>query len=279
MKKPYNRIVFFIWNLFKVFIGVVLIKFISFTAIANLKEKFIPSKKALIIGDSHIERGWKPTEIEENIAKSAQSLFYTVAKLRRFNFNSEKNTLIIGVSNLTFNQKALLGADYFLERSFCHLNLVEHIYLIRNFPLKWLKTFFALNVTVLKSPYDNTGFAPMPVGDTLKKATNSMSVLSQKEIDDNIGIRALRKFVSDNPNVNVILARMPLCLGNIILLNEKSFQNFIKTLTTENLNVSFVDFHKMNIVSDAKYFYDWDHLNSKGADSLYNYRIKNNFIF
>ena len=63
----------FIWNLFKVMLGVVLIKFISFSIIANFQEKTFPSNKTLAIGDSHIERGWKPREFEDNIAKSAQS--------------------------------------------------------------------------------------------------------------------------------------------------------------------------------------------------------------
>ncbi len=47
-------------------------------------------------GDSHIERGWKPTEFEDNIAKSAQSLLYTIVKLRRFDLNPGKTTFVIG---------------------------------------------------------------------------------------------------------------------------------------------------------------------------------------
>ena len=260
-------------------LGVVLIKFISFSIIANFQEKTIPSNKTLVIGDSHIERGWKPREFEDNIAKSAQSLLYTIAKLRRFDLKSEKTTLIIGISNITFNQKALLGADYFLERSFCYLNLSEHAYLMRNFPLKWLKTFVSINANMLKSPYDNTGFAPMSVGDTLKRATNQMSIVSQKDIDNNIGFLALRQFINDNPELKVVLVRMPLYTENNSLSNEDKFQKFIGLLIKENENISFVDFYKLNILFEAEYFYDWDHLNAKGADSLYNYRLSNNIIF
>jgi hypothetical protein len=279
MKNPKTFINVFIWKLLLVVLGVVVIKFILFSVIASFQEKSIPTKKVLVIGDSHIERGWKPTEFEDNIAKSAQSLLYTVAKLRRFDLNSEKTTVVIGISNITFNQKALEGADYFLERSFCYLKLREHAYLFRNFPLKWVKTFVSINATVLKSPYDNTGFAPMPEGDTLKRATNGMSVVSQKDMDNNIGFLALRQFINDNPEIKIVLVRMPLYTDNKILLNEYNFQTYINSLTKENLNVSFVDFHKHNIVSNAKYFYDWDHLNSKGADRLHNYRVKNNIIF
>jgi len=275
MKKPVTVLNFFIWNLFKVILGFVVIKFISFLVIANLKEKPIPTKKILVIGDSHIERGWKPQMKEDNIAKSAQSLLYTIAKLRRFDLNSGKTVLVIGISNITFNQKALEGAAYFLERSFCYLNLREHIYLFRNFPLKWLIAFVSINATVLKSPYDNTGFAPMPEGDTLHRATNGISVVSQKDIDNNIGFLALRQFVIDNPSVNIVLVRMPLYTDKNTLLNECNFQKYMYDLTKENKNVSFLDFHKCNIVSEAKFFYDWDHLNSKGADSLYKYRLRN----
>ena len=119
----------------------------------------------------------------------------------------------------------------------------------------------------------------MPVGDTLKRATNQMSIVSQKDIDNNIGFLALRQFINDNPELKVVLVRMPLYTENNSLSNEDKFQKFIGLLIKENENISFVDFYKLNILFEAEYFYDWDHLNAKGADSLYNYRLSNNIIF
>ncbi len=269
----------FLFKIFSIGFSFVLIKMLLFFIISNFLEKSYISKKVLVIGDSHIERGWKPSNNEINLAKSAQSLLYSVAKLRRFKLASERSFLVIGISNVTLNQKALLGIDYFLERSFCYLKLKEHFYLIRFFPFKWLKALILLNATSLKDPYDNTGFSPMAENGNLKSATNNVSAISEQVVNNDIGLLALRQFISENTNVKIFLVRMPMYSTNISIINDDLFQAYIRRLTNDYNNVKYLDFHKSSLFKSSKFFYDWDHLNSKGADSLFSHRLKINIKF
>jgi hypothetical protein len=269
----------FLFKIFSIGLSFVLLKMFLFFLMTNILEKSYNSKKVLVIGDSHIERGWKPFNNEINFAKSAQSLLYSVAKLRRFKLLPGRSFLVIGISNVTLNQKALLGIDYFLERSFCYLKLREHFYLIRFFPFKWLKALILLNATVFKDPYNNTGFSPMAENSNLKSATNNLRIISENDVKNDIGLLALRQFISENTNVNIFLVRMPMYSTKIALINDDLFQAYIRRLTNDFNNVKYLDFHKSSLFKSSKIFYDWDHLNSKGADCLFSHRLKNNIKF
>jgi hypothetical protein len=228
--------------------------------------------KVIICGDSHMERGWKTNELEFSIAKSAEPLIFTIAKLKLINLRGKE--IVVGVSNLTLNQMNLFDSKYFLSRHFFSLTINEHLNYLLVSPKSWLSVFFELGSSINTDPLKNSGFAPLKVCDTLKKATNKLVKIDKLQLTSDINLMALEKFIKENDSLKITLVRMPMFIKEEFqLINDEILSSFVEKITSRYMNVNYIDFHK-KIRLDSSNYYDWDHFNAKGADTFFNIRRK-----
>ena len=108
----------FIFKIFKysgILIFLFVVKFLIFRFIYINTIKPISTNETVIIGDSHMERGWRPDKNETVLAKSAETLFFSLNRLALVKDLNDK-TVVIGISNLLLNDQ-----ERIIESSLYHL--------------------------------------------------------------------------------------------------------------------------------------------------------------
>jgi hypothetical protein len=275
---------FFLKKIAKLSLFIVSLFLIKFLIIKSIKIKDIneldniTQSTVLFFGDSHIERGIKESSDFRNLAKSAQPLFFSCVQAQQYCNKQGQFSIAISFDNLSLHHRNKLesdGSDDFFQKYFIYLTIGEHLSLICNFPKKWLRTFFGLGLRRVPNFEEEIGYSPLKVDRMLKKPTN---ILGAPNVED-INVAKLIQFIDFNQNHRIYLIRMPLCLNKIdpekFRISEFYFRNIINKIKSKYKNVQFLDYID-NFNCNSGLFYDWDHLNSNGADSL-NVILKNHF--
>jgi hypothetical protein len=248
--------------------------FLSWTTTKNSNRYFLKgNSKSFFLGDSHIETGIKEFEGIRNLGKGAQPLFFTCIQAEEIINSSNRPTVIIGLDNFVVLHKNRFGTDatnYFMNKYFIYFNLNDHRRVFMESPKLWISHFFGIGKKRIPKLYDEVGFAPK-VNDTFQKAINIVPKDLNEFSYNHIHTKKLIELIQNNPATKFILLRTPLLLNEIDIksfqIAEKFFIQKVSSITQEFSNVMFLDF-KDEFKNQKELFFDPDHLNSRGADSL-----------
>jgi len=256
------------------------VKFIAFNNRAeshNLKL----NTRVVFFGDSHFEVGIKESDGIQNLSKSAQPLFFSCVQAQQYSNLDRNFNIVLSFDNLSLfhHLKIENGSNYFLNKYFPHMSTEDHFSFFFDYPGKWLNVFLGLGKESQPGLEEDTGFYPRKADGKLHQPINIIGQTSDDEINDDLNIQRLLKFIRDNKHRKICLLRMPMLITqeqeNNFTVTEKQLQSFLNRVTAENENVKFIDL-KDACDNNSNLFYDWDHLNSDGADSL-NLKIKQIF--
>jgi hypothetical protein len=239
----------------------------------NKKESSKTLPRFLFFGDSHIETGIKNSQVIENLGKGAQPLFFTCIQAQQvINMNKNK-TIIIGFDNYVVLHDERFGTDatnYFMNKYFSSFGILDHIAVFIESPKIWISHFFGIGKKRIPRLYEEVGFAPK-INDTFQKAINIIPDDLNCYSYNNMHTKRLSRIISENPNTKFILFRTPFLLKTIdtkaFRASELLFIECLKRITVNCPNAKFID-----LIGEFKgqkdLFFDSDHLNSRGADSL-----------
>jgi len=258
----------------KYFTVVILLFCVKLTILIGLKDiteiDNNTNGKVLFFGDSHIERGIKESNVFKNLAKSAQPLYFSCVQAQQYCNTNSGCDVAISFDNLSLSHCEKIeseGSDYFFNKYFIYLSRDDHWTMLINFPQKWLTSFIGIGLRKIPKIHEEIGFIPLNVPRSLKLPTNHMGNPTIRDLN----IVKLIDFIKFNPKRNIYLIRMPFYLKNTdkekFNLNEVYFNDVCRNILKNHKNVKFLDF-KDEFQGDSQFFYDWDHLNSKGADSF-----------
>jgi hypothetical protein len=254
-----------------------IVKFIIFIIIYNYEANQLDpvnNVKFAFFGDSHVERNIKNSAELRNYGKSAEPLLFSCVKASSFCTKNKQANIVFSFDNLSLNhiEKLTHGNEMFFIKYLPRLDLHENLSLLLECPEKWLKSFISIGFHGKYPLMMESGYSPMKF-DSFHKSTNQIKQISLVKAYEDINIRALLQFLSVHKNRTVYLVRMPLYLKEISLNDfqnsEKIFQTIKLSIVKHNRNVIFIDMK--DVFADRKnLFYDWDHLNSNGADTFQN---------
>lgn len=243
-------------------------------------DKFIKKVDTLILGSSHMEMGYIASRNEYNLATSSQDLYYGYELLKKYNNDSIKN-IILGISYFSpwhvlikTNEyaiyctyfKILAGIDYQYEDVAKEKNLYE----IEEKYKEYLKKYY--NHYLPKDYRGNHDKYPKIYHAPTEDERNAILKAMKREHSQ---MYLYKNFLEDTKYKNIYVVIPPM---------SKDFQEFMpnkQTIFSETYeivksyqNVKLLDYYNDRDF-DIKDFYDYQHLNLKGAKKLTS-KIKSN---
>jgi hypothetical protein len=257
--------------IFIFFIKLICYKLIYINEEHNLN--FSHNLEFAFFGDSHIERNIKNSSIFENFGKSAEPLLFSSKKAKIFCDHNLESCVVLSFDNLSLNHidKLTYGDETFFVKYIPRMNFQENLKLFLNCPHLWTKSFLSVGFQGTYHLMDQCGYAPM-VSNRFHKATNQLKNINTNDVLEDINIKGLFNLLDNHKNRPFYLLRNPLYIKDIpsdfFNINEKVYLSIIKLILDKYKNVTFIDY-KDTFRDRRDFFYDWDHLNKKGADSFH----------
>jgi hypothetical protein len=224
-------------------------------------------------GDSHIERNIKSSSNFGNFGKSAEPLLFSSEKAQIFCDHNLKTCIVLSFDNLSLNHidKLTHGDETFFVKYIPRMDFRENLSLFLNCPFLWTKSFLSVGFHGGYPLMDQCGYAPMN-SNKFHKGTNQIKKIKTDEVLDDINIKGLFNLLDNNKNRPIYLLRNPLytkdVLSDALNINETTYLSIIKLILDKYENVTILDY-KDTFKDRRDFFYDWDHLNKKGADSFH----------
>jgi hypothetical protein len=257
-----------------IFIFVIKLIFYSFIYITEANSlRFQKNLDFAFFGDSHIERGIKSSSNFGNFGKSAEPLLFSSKKAQIFCDHNKKACVVLSFDNLSLNHidKLKHGDEIFFVKYIPRLNIRENLSLFLNCPFLWTKSFISVGFHGSYPLMDHCGYAPMN-SNKFHEATNHIKKISTDQVLDDINIKGLFTLLDNHKNRPIYLLRNPLYTKDLpsdaLNINEIVYLSIIKLIIEKYKNVTFLDY-KDTFKNRRDFFYDWDHLNKKGADSFH----------
>ena len=254
----------------------------------NLSYQIDSDINTIFLGHSHVECGYNDSIIPQsiNLAQSGESYFYTFLKLKYIlKSNDHVNQVFVEFTNnqLRQDKDEWTWDKMHISRNFPTLSPIcsiqDHYNIFINSPINYIA---ALQKTITQNIkrlcMKSHSFQIKNLGGFKKsdKMVDETTELPAKHTNlgkySEINICYLEKITKlcDKHNVQVKFIRSPLYLSDQHLANESLFQEIRKLRFN---HVKFIDMK--DLITNPKFFRDYGHLNSNGAQLLSEYFSEN----
>lgn len=291
MKKFINRIIVF--SLVFIFIASICY---GLNLFMYNKMGFSTDKKIIMVGDSHIKNGlnpkWIPNSI--NIAQNGEPIIVTYHKLNKILEHCDPQQVVLGISVHTFSKasqderylntnrfkthakryKAFMDYEKFRPfigwKDYFLVFLNNNIVLDFNYVKAILYDYLSIRThkwEYIGGFYDTTESFLHKVN--LKTKIEEHYVCSNDSIlVSTLSEEYLKKIIelSEKRGFKLVLVNTPLHKSYVEKIPKnihKHYEKITKKISEENFSVKLLDFS--NLILDDNYFFDYDHINSKGA--------------